>query len=500
MIIDVNTVFGRPAYTSRDLSLEALLSTLQRYEIPRAVTCSLKGVYYDSQAGNEETLRAADRWDQLIPAATLDPRRRLGWESILEGMLARGVRVFRFFPEEQGWTVDSWPFRDILARLAEASNCVVMVDADGSGTASTIADLVGNLSLYVVLTGVHYSQMGEVLSAMERCSNLLAETHRLATTRAIEVMVEEVGAERVLFGSGAPLRPLPGALNMVLTADISEAEKGAILGGNAARLLALPGETGGISRSPIVPAGPIIDVHAHAARGRWHFPIPAEGLDNHRRFMERYDIEVCILSSTLGVVYDYKEGNSQLLEMIEGEERFLGYVVVNPNDLEGSCAEMDRYYAHPQFVGAKYHGPYSNSYTSDPKTRALIDEVGKRGRPLLIHNAGSGWVTALKEAARANPNLPIIVAHGGQYPGTCEDAIELVSQTENVYLEFCTSAPERGIIRQAIDTVGPERILFGSDQDLIDPGFVLGSYADADLTPREERLIMYENAKRLFGL
>ena len=206
------------------------------------------------------------------------------------------------------------------------------------------------------------------------------------------------------------------------------------------------------------------------------------------------------LSSTLGVVYDYKEGNSQLLEMIEGEERFLGYVVVNPNDLEGSCAEMDRYYAHPQFVGAKYHGPYSNSYTSDPKTRALIDEVGKRGRPLLIHNAGSGWVTALKEAARANPNLPIIVAHGGQYPGTCEDAIELVSQTENVYLEFCTSAPERGIIRQAIDTVGPERILFGSDQDLIDPGFVLGSYADADLTPREERLIMYENAKRLFGL
>ena len=56
------------------------------------------------------------------------------------------------------------------------------------------------------------------------------------------------------------------------------------------------------------------------------------------------------------------------------------------------------------------------------------------------------------------------------------------------------------MIRQAIDSAGPKRIMFSSGQDVIDPGFVLGSYANADLTPREEKLIMYENAKRLFGL
>ncbi|MEN9938235.1 MAG: hypothetical protein RLZZ387_4814 [Chloroflexota bacterium] len=42
--------------------------------------------------------------------------------------------------------------------------------------------------------------------------------------------------------------------------------------------------------------------------------------------------------------------------------------------------------------------------------------------------------------------------------------------------------------------------MYGSDRDLLHPGFVLGTYHDAGLTPEEERQVMYTNARRLYGL
>ena len=99
------------------------------------------------------------------------------------------------------------------------------------------------------------------------------------------------------------------------------------------------------------------------------------------------------------------------------------------------------------------------------------------------------------EVSRRHPELPVIIGHSFG-----EDGIRLAKQTRNIYLEFSGTHPERDAVRQAIDAVGKERVVFGSDVDLISSGFALGIYYEAGLSAEEERLVMAENARRILRL
>ncbi len=65
--------------------------------------------------------------------------------------------------------------------------------------------------------------------------------------------------------------------------------------------------------------------------------------------------------------------------------------------------------------------------------------------------------------------------------------------------EFCATGCERGKVEESVREAGANRILFGSDIDLIDPAYILGLYEEAALTPQEQQLVMHGNASRLFG-
>jgi predicted TIM-barrel fold metal-dependent hydrolase len=55
-------------------------------------------------------------------------------------------------------------------------------------------------------------------------------------------------------------------------------------------------------------------------------------------------------------------------------------------------------------------------------------------------------------------------------------------------------------VRDAIRTAGLEKILFGSDLDLLTPAFALGMYEGAELSDTEKQAIYHDNAARLFHL
>jgi predicted TIM-barrel fold metal-dependent hydrolase len=81
-----------------------------------------------------------------------------------------------------------------------------------------------------------------------------------------------------------------------------------------------------------------------------------------------------------------------------------------------------------------------------------------------------------------------------------EDGIELAQKTQNIYIELSGSYPEAGAVRRAIDRVGANRIVFGSDQDVIVPAFGLAIYYEANLSPEEDKKIMAENARRILRI
>ena len=115
--------------------------------------------------------------------------------------------------------------------------------------------------------------------------------------------------------------------------------------------------------------------------------------------------------------------------------------------------------------------------------------------PFEGRSAAADVASMLLEVGQRHPNLPIILGHG-----MGEDGIELVKKTNNIYLELSGSFPEAGAVRRAIDRVGADRIVFGSDLDVIVPAYGLGIYYEANLSPQEDQKIMAKNARRILRM
>ena len=502
-VVDVNTCFGESPGDRFDLSLPTLVKALDNHQIGLAFTHSLRGVRYADDEANTETLQATQSHPGLLPVATLDLRHHLGWEREVERCLSQGVRLFRLFPEFQGWSPSDSFFAALMAKL-EVSQSVVMLSVGGAclrpgaATPTSVGQATAAHGVPIILTEVGYFNMAETIAAMPRFSNLYAETNMLSTPGGVDVLTNEVGADRLLYGSGAPVLPIQRALNQILESNVSEQAKAQVLGGNAARLLGLgPAEMCGrpeLPSSEIVRfSEQVIDVHCHL--GRWEYPIPAERATDLLDLMRQGGVEQAMVSSSEAIIYDLVGGNRWLAEEIAGHPQLLGYVVVNPNYLELSCREMDRYYQQPNFVGAKLHCEYSASPTASEKTRRLMEEVARRGKPLKIHVDGSGALQALREVALAYPEWAIIKAHGGG-----REAAQEVADAPNIYFEFAATGRFSKVVREVIEVLGVDRLMFGSDATLLSIGSALGAYHDMGLTAEQREKVLSGTAKRVFKL
>ena len=67
---------------------------------------------------------------------------------------------------------------------------------------------------------------------METCSTF-------RTPGVVEQLVNEAGADRVLYGSDIPVMDPRAQIGKIITAEISDEAKRQVLGGNARRLLGL---------------------------------------------------------------------------------------------------------------------------------------------------------------------------------------------------------------------------------------------------------------------
>ena len=267
-------------------------------------------------------------------------------------------RLFQYDP--------STPFADLMAKLA-GSDAVVMLSGRGAAGAPTaIAQTTAEYGLPVILTDTFYANMGEVIATARRHPHLYIETNYLSSPRAVDIMVGEIGAHRLLYGSAAPEYSVQRALNEVLEADISDEEKAAILGQNALRLFRLdPALAAGrprlASAEMVRLPGPIIDVHCHL--GRWQFPMPDDGAEGLLALMRQAGVDKAVISSAQAIMYDLCGGNRWLAEAIAGHPELLGYVVVK-SQLPGAivpgagsvlCAAQLRRHEAPHVLLAGHH-------------------------------------------------------------------------------------------------------------------------------------------------
>jgi predicted TIM-barrel fold metal-dependent hydrolase len=497
--IDINTFFGVTPAWNPGYGLDKVLGRMASHGIAASLTASLRGVHDDHVSGNAETLAVCRANPRLIPVATINPLRGYGLAEDVAQIKAGGFKAVRFFAGVafQDWS-PAWLSAQRVVQSLAPLGLPIIAPAGNAANIAPLAKITAEAGLPLVLVDTYYYTQAEVEEAMRCYPHVCLDTAHLGTPDAITLLAEEFGTERILYGSGSPVMGPQASLNMIFRAGLTDAQKAQIGRGNAIRLFKLA--EGALPR-PTEDArfrayeGPKIDVHAHLHSSYYRFPMSPAGADFVLDSCRRYHIETVIASSASGIFYDMESGNADIKMLIDGHPELRAYVTINPNYLEASYAQLEHYYRFDNFVGAKIHCEYSHQPTGSPGIRALFAEIARYGRPVKIHNQGPGWEQALHDLASAHPKLPIILAHGGGF-GTAK----IMADVPNVYFEFAGSGINCDVIRAALEAIGPERLLFGTDQDLFDAGFELGGYYDAELTPEQAELVMYKNAKRIFGL
>ncbi len=232
MIVDVDTIVGFWPARRCDISVERLQLLMQRHGVEQAWVCSARGLWYDDEEGNRETAEVAQRYANLVPVATLNPLKLTNAAAEIKRWMDGGGRIFRFFPEYQGWPLNSPSWHRILAMLDEARAVIVV-----GGSVSPVLPEIRGLHTPVILAGAHVYQLADALALADEMPNVYLSTRLLLGPGSVEVAVSHLGAERLVFGSHAPVVYQESALRVVQAADLNAEQRQAILQGNAQRLI-----------------------------------------------------------------------------------------------------------------------------------------------------------------------------------------------------------------------------------------------------------------------
>ncbi len=491
--IDVNVQVGPRWGGARGAPLEDVLAEQAGHGIGVSLVRHRTSLLGDAGLGNRQLLEICESEPGLLPIGVLSVD-RTGDEDPIQGL---ADRVAGFWLEGRASPGSSLS-GDSLLRAAARAGRPLLVPIDGWGSAARIGAATADLGVAVVLIGSHYNTSVDDLAAGRRYEHLLFDTSSMAHYKAIETAVRTVGAERVLLGTGSPLRAIQSSLNAIAAADVADDAKRAILAGNARRLFGLSQEQAAIDLPMLTRPERAIDTHTHSGPMPWDVPdegdealMPALAANNATTH--------AVASSVLAIAADLEAGNRRTVEGSAAMPGRLGYLVADPNDIEASRDQLRRWGDAPGIVGVKVHTEWSRRLTGSREIADLFDVLADHGRPVKIHNDGPDWDQHLLRIARKHPHLPIIIAHAGLgYPNL--EGARIAAEADNIYAEMSSSFAQLPTVREFLRTIPTERMLFGTDAPLLDPAFVLGTYQDAGIPAGDQARIYWENAAALFGI
>ncbi len=236
-ILDINTLFGPYPLANADLGIDTLLFAMRTNKVQTACTYSTLGLFLDPLIGNAATRAACSDHSELIPVGVLNPTLYLGNKEYLSGLKSEGFRLIRLFPTAHQYSADFAPFRTLVNDLSGLA-LPLMLQVVERGEISTFANALANYTAPIVLTNVGTKHIAELVAVLKSRSNLYVETSQLNGIGAIKAVVDAIGAERVLLGTGIPYQPTTTAVKMLEFSGITPEARKQVLGANARRILA----------------------------------------------------------------------------------------------------------------------------------------------------------------------------------------------------------------------------------------------------------------------
>jgi uncharacterized protein len=240
----------------------------------------------------------------------------------------------------------------------------------------------------------------------------------------------------------------------------------------------------------------IIDSHTHADEFEpfgWMDP-PEKLID----LMDEAKIDKSVIMTYCDAPVLKEDGIKYIAEAVKKfPDRLIGYARLHPQLKGKAIAMLEEAVLDLNFKGLKLHPESLTTHPYHDAMIAIIKKAGELNIPTLFHCGDDSMSLPLQIARTAErcPDSKIILGHmGGIFH--VDDAIKMAEKYENLYLE--TSAmPYPNKIREAVNRIGAERVVFASDGPPANPELELRKLKYANLTERENQLITGESIYQL---
>ena len=162
--------------------------------------------------------------------------------------------------------------------------------------------------------------------------------------------------------------------------------------------------------------------------------------------------------------------------------------------------------------GIKLHPGVQHFFPNDRRLWPAYQTAQQLGLPVIFHAGLFG--TPIQYAQPKNfdevlasfPNLTLVMAHLGM--GFFDEVTSLARTYPNLQFDCCAiinhTEAERGLSDAAltalIKDIGVERVMFGSDFPWFDPALAIERLLGLDFSEQEKRLLLAENAIRIYKL
>jgi len=241
---DSNIMLGSPYQylyqCARDA--DALLAEMDRRGIGKALVWHAAQCFASPRDGNRLAAEAVARSVRLSGCWTVLPpvTGEVGGPGFFEEMGRHGLVALRAFPEPHNYLLNRTSFGTFLDEVSERG-IPFMISPERGITWQGIYDLMKeypNLTCVVYDVGI-WSRTRFLWPLLDTYPRLHVETGMLSIQAGgLEETVKRFGSERLLFGSGFPMRYPEAAMLQLAHADIPDTDKQRIAADNLEELIA----------------------------------------------------------------------------------------------------------------------------------------------------------------------------------------------------------------------------------------------------------------------
>ena len=214
------------------------------------IACMFQIFYPDGTTGNDLTARfVAQHPDRFVGFAYVSPTMpERNVPELARAIDELGFAGIKLYPPATPWDDFSRPEWDPIYQFAHERGLPVIIHTGDDAPPKAFSDIAPrypHANFVAAHSGNGIEERAQAIAAAQACPNVYLETcSTFRTPGVIEQLVNEAGADRVLFGTDMTLMDPRPQVGKIITARISDEAKRQVLGGNARRLLG--------ARAPIV--------------------------------------------------------------------------------------------------------------------------------------------------------------------------------------------------------------------------------------------------------